>query len=396
MKPNKKPSRPHLVRRSFTPVLLLVLAVALAALGGLVPVPGLLLAEDGVAGRPVVPALSVQTLTIEPADSYTRTRRALGRIEPARDTDVGFEVGGKVIRVDVDEGSAVDAGEVLAEQDTELLRARRDELVAALEQARARADIAERTRERMRPALAEQAISRQRFDEAVEAARADAAAVRRVEAQIASVDVELSKAVLVAPFDAVVAARYVDEGRVVAAGVPVVRLLERGATEARIAVPASDVVDLQVGERRELSVRGRAIEAVLEAIVPVRDRASRAVETLWVLAQDRGVFEGDTVALAFERRVEERGWWLPRPALTESARGLWACYVLEPLDEARGRDDEATHRLARRELEILHVEGERVFVRGALEPGRLEIVRSGLHKLVPELPVRLASQGADQ
>ena len=47
----------------------------------------------------------------------------------------------------------------------------------------------------------------------------------------------------------------------------------------------------------------------------------------------------------------------------------------------------------RRELELLHEEGERVYVRGTLRDGDLVVIE-GLQRLVPDLIVRLAGDDA--
>ncbi len=76
-------------------------------------------------------------------------------------------------------------------------------------------------------------------------------------------------------------------------------------------------------------------------------------------------------------------------ALTESSRGLWACYIAEPV-ASRDRLGSETHRLRRRELEVVHQEVDRVFVRGTLSAGEL-VVSEGLHRLVPNQRVRSAT-----
>ena len=71
---------------------------------------------------------------------------------------------------------------------------------------------------------------------------------------------------------------------------------------------------------------------------------------------------------------------LPLTALTESSRGIWAVYVAEPGATEGGPDDASV--LSRRQVELLHLVGENVYVRGTLEPGE-RVVSAGLHRLVP-------------
>ena len=63
-------------------------------------------------------------------------------------------------------------------------------------------------------------------------------------------------------------------------------------------------------------------------------------------------------------------------------RGLWAVYVADAADGE-------TAVLERRELEVLHQEADRVFVRGTLADGE-RVVVGGRHRLVPGQRVRVA------
>lgn len=87
------------------------------------------------------------------------------------------------------------------------------------------------------------------------------------------------------------------------------------------------------------------------------------------------VLNGDLAEVALARTVAAGGFWLPATALAESVRGLWSCFVAEP-------DGEGRHRIARRDVEVLHTETDRVYVRGTLEDGE-QVVTSGVHRLVP-------------
>jgi multidrug efflux pump subunit AcrA (membrane-fusion protein) len=300
--------------------------------------------------------LAVSAAPVERQRVYERTQRFVGRVEFAQASALGFELGGRVLRVLVDEGDTVRAGSVLAELDTARLRARRAELVAERDEARALVALAALRDARARHLLDEDVIAPQRADDARLEAAARAAALARVEARIESVDVDLRRSVLRAPYAGEVAARNVDAGVVVEAGQPVVRI---------------------DGVLRE----GRVI-----AVLPERRVETRTVPVR-VAASDTGATlrEGDLAELVWRGTVEADGFWLPRAALTEGVRGLWAAYVAVP---AVGEDG-AAHRLERRPVETLHETGERVFVRGALEAGE-NVVLAGVHRLVPGQLVQLS------
>ncbi len=90
---------------------------------------------------------------------YQVRREFIGRVEATRQSQVGFELGGELRRVHVDEGDTVSAGAVLAQLDTARLEARLAEAQAAFEQAESAQKLAIRTFERRWDASASGGIS---------------------------------------------------------------------------------------------------------------------------------------------------------------------------------------------------------------------------------------------
>src|SRR5205085_12012674 len=77
--------------------------------------------------------------------SRPATRVARGRVEPVRDAvKLAFEAQGRIVAIDVDEGNAVKAGQVLARLDDRLATARVAAAAAQLAQAKARYSLARR------------------------------------------------------------------------------------------------------------------------------------------------------------------------------------------------------------------------------------------------------------
>lgn len=332
--------------------------------------------------------LKVATLEAEYSLSYVVEQSYIGRVEARREAAVGFEIGGLVNAVYVSEGDAVAKDDIIAQLDTKLLDASRAELAAAYDQAAADAALAKSTLKRFRKARALNAVSEQALDEAEKDANAKRAASRRAAAAVKSIDVRIEKAQLRAPFDAIVAARLYDEGRVVEAGGPILHLLERGAFEARIGIAGSLMSDLKIGATANVTIGGASYVGVVSAVLPVRNRTSRSVDAIIALdVDDQSIRQGDLAQLDIGAEINEGGYWLPLTALTESTRGLWAAYVAEP-----GANGVAEIR--RRDLEILHQETDRVFVRGTLRPGD-RVVSTGVQRLAPGLIVSIENSSQD-
>ncbi len=326
--------------------------------------------------------LKVATLEAEYSPSYVVKQSYIGRVEARREAAVGFEIGGLVNAVYVSEGDAVAKGDIIAQLDTALLDASRAELAAAYDQAAADAALAKSTLKRFREARALNAVSEQALDEVERDANAKRAASRRAAATMKSIDVRIDKARLRAPFDAIIAARLYDEGRVVETGEPILHLLERGALEARIGIAGSLVSELEIGAAANVTIGGASYVGVVSAVLPVRNRSSRSVDAIIALdVDDQSIRQGDLAQLDIGAEINEGGYWLPLTALTESTRGLWAGYVAEP-------GTNGTAEVRRRELEILHQETDRVFVRGTLRPGD-RVVSTGVQRLTPGLIVSI-------
>jgi len=89
---------------------------------------------------------------------------------------------------------------------------------------------------------------------------------------------------------------------------------------------------------------------------------------------------GQLVELVLPTRHDRAGFWLPLSALKAGQRGLWdVLVVLE-------RDDQLV--VARESVEVLHADGERVYVRGTLSDGA-RIIGDGAHRVTVGQPVQI-------
>lgn len=345
-----------------------------------------------IEGKGVAP-LVVNTITAKHLSGYKISQAFVGIVEARRETRVGFELSGLVTEMNFDDGDFIKAQAVIAKLDTALLQSRKSELIAEREQARAAKELAELTRTRVGDALKLNAVSSQEWDKADKNFSAQVASLARAESAVHSIDVRLEKTVLRAPFDAWVAERFVDEGKVVEAGTPILHLLESVEPEVRIGVAGGAIDAIKAGQKFKLSVRDWQVAATVKSILPVRGNGTRSVDVIFTLhTQFDGIRRGDLATFKSMRSKAEPGFWLPMTALTESSRGLWACYIAEPLSSQDQLGSE-THRLRRRELEVIHQEVDRVFVRGTLSNSEL-VVSDGMHRLVPNQVVRLATNMA--
>lgn len=328
--------------------------------------------------------INVAFVNIEKQDSYSSMRVYAGRTVAARAAQLGFKRGGEISVLHVDMGNTVSQGQTLASLDTEALQSNLRQAAAEITLAKANltavdaeAQLAMNTEKRFRRLREQGHTSKQTYDEARLNLRAKSAQLNiaranleKANAAYQAVQVELAEAEIVAPFDGIIQARYVDEGTQVTPGQAALRLVERDNSEAHVGIPTELATLLQPGETYVLRWNNQEYAASLAAVLPEVDPATRTLTAVLQL-QDDIIPLGSVVELNLREDVAGVGFWLPLSALTASDRGLWGVYVIN--------DNEI---IERRLVEIVHSEADRVFVRGTLAADD-RVVHTGVQRIVP-------------
>jgi len=336
--------------------------------------------------------LPVVSVVVTPEHGLDIEDQLIGRVTSARRSELGFERGGRLESVWVEAGDAVVAGQRLAALDVRQLEAQRRETAARLTAARAdvsrfraQLELAATTRKRQTDLFDRGVAAAQERDEAVfneralEAQRGAAeAAVVATEAALASVDVALSLSTLHAPYDGLVTRRHAHEGSILAPGVPALAVID-AQREVRVGVPLGKRAQLRIGERYPIEIAGVESMAVLRRIVESVDAPTRTIEAVFELDAGGAAVDGAVARLRLASRIEQPGFWVPVTALTEGRRGLWSVLVLLPAEGA--------HRVERRDVQLLYVQADRAYVRGAVAAGE-RVATAGLERVVPGQLVR--------
>ena len=324
-------------------------------------------------------------------------REYQGQIEARRRSSIGFDLGGILERVLVDEGAEVRRGATLARLDTARLEVQKRQLEAAVEEAETSLELAVSTLDRFEQALEREAVSPQDLDEARRRREGAAAGLRRVQAQLDGVEVDLAKSRLLAPYRGVVTRRLADEGEALAPGQAILQLLEIDRPRVRVGVPVDVAGRDDLAEVAEFLVGEVTVTGTRLAALPEQSTRTRTVDLLFELDAPLGELRVGQIArlrLGSTRTVS--ALTLPTSVLTESSRGLWSCLVAVPkTDEDGAPAEDGTYVLERRSLEILELGSKggepTAAVRGGLEPGEL-VVMEGIHRLVPGQTVLLADE----
>mgnify|MGYP005842048045 CR=1 FL=1 len=367
-------SSPLLRRLGSAAVTLAVVAGAGALTAG---GAALLASRAASAPPPPLPApVEVALTSVAREAGYVVSRRFVGQVAAARSGELGFELPGRIAEVLAEEGDRVAAGTVLARLDVRSLIADRAAAVAEREALRAQAELARLTTERRVALESRGHAAAQALDEARLQLAQVTASIAAAEARIAGIDVALAKSDLIAPFAAEIGARRLDPGATVAPGTPVLSLFADAAPELRVGLPAELAARLVPGATATAELAGRTVPARLVRLRPDLDPATRTREAVFALDLPEGAAPGfgTTAALTLEERVAEPGFWAPLAALREGVRGSWEVIVAAPGDEGPVARPEA--------VEVLHADGTRAFLRGALPDGA-PVVAEGAHRVTP-------------
>ena len=286
-------------------------ALVAGALAVAVAVAAAAFAAVRLAGAPAEPlrsgaAAEAQAPPASPAPAAAPGASILdasGYVVARRQATVSAKVTGKVAAVLIEEGQRVEAGEVIARLDDANARAQVAHAAAQLEQQRASLaaarvafDNAGPGFDRQRAQLAAAFISEQAFDEAkasYDAARAALEVARRglgvAEANLAVAQRNLDDTVVRAPFAGIVTVKAAQEGEMVSpvsAGGGFTRtgigtIVDMESLEVEVDVSESFISRVETGQRVSITLNAypdRRAPGRVVAIIPTADRAKATVK----------------------------------------------------------------------------------------------------------------------
>jgi len=182
----------------------------------------------------------------------SQTVSANGTINPVTLVSVGTQVSGTVKKLYVDFNSKVKKGQILLELDDALLSAQQKQSLANLQNAQASLELATVNEERMRNLFAQEYVSRQELDTAVQAKKSAEAQLNLAQATVERDRANLAYTVIRSPVSGVVVDREVDVGQTVAASLQTPTLFKIAQDLSRMQIDANfaeaDIGSILVGQ----------------------------------------------------------------------------------------------------------------------------------------------------
>ncbi len=281
----------------------------------------------------------------------------IGTIEARRAYALGPTVASRVLRVLVDQGDAVKAGQLLAELDSvdlgdrvtsaELAVRRAASTIrameAALAEAQSRARVATTDARRYAQLRTKGFVSQEAVDAkgheaqaaqaAVDAAAAQVTAARRdrdrARTDVVGMSKLLAQSQLVSPVDGVVSARLVEPGSTVVAGQAVVQVLDPASLWIRARIDQGQSGRVRVGQLAEIVLRSdpqRGYRGEVQRVDLVSDAVTEeAIVNVGFVARPEALSVGELAEVTITVAELANARWLPAAAVKRVGQqeGVW-------------------------------------------------------------------------
>ncbi|MCL4222244.1 MAG: efflux RND transporter periplasmic adaptor subunit [Phycisphaerales bacterium] len=207
-----------------------------------------------------------------------RTESAVGTVEADRQATIASRILSRVITLDVEAGTRVKSGQILATLDDSDLRQRLEQAQAVLDASRATFDQVSEELARAERSAQQGAASELEVIRARNAVRAADANVKRAERSVAEAETVLEYAVIRAPFDGVVIERRAQVGDTATPGMPLLTMYDPARMQLVASVRESLTVRLNVGDlvKAEIESLDLVCQAEVTEIVPEASARARA------------------------------------------------------------------------------------------------------------------------
>ena len=257
-----------------------------------------------------------------------------GEIRAREESALAFQVGGQLIRRDVDAGAQVRRGQVLAEIDPGDLRLQQQSAQAQVAAAEAEYASARTDRARYAALVEQQLISRSQMDAQDAAYKAAQSQLRAARAQADVAGNQAGYTQLRAPRDGVIASREAEAGQVVAAGQTIFVLAGDGGREVAIALPESRIATFAVGQPAEVELWNRPgvrLPGTIREIAAAADPQVRTYAARVALADDAvdGLELGQSARVHLAGADAATGLEVPLTAIQPGADDGKAVWVVD-------------------------------------------------------------------
>lgn len=312
--------------------------------------------------------LPAVTVMVPGRQDVTAMISATGSLAARRDMQVGVPgEGGQVVRVLVEPGQWVGAGQTLAVIDRQVQAQEAAQLAAQIEVNRADLQLAENELQRAQSLVSRGFISQADLDRRRATRDSAAARVRVAQAQLGAARARIGRLDVRAPAAGLVLARNVEAGQVVGPGSGwLFRIAEGGQMELKAMLPQNELARLSVGVPVSVTPVGssQSYQGTVWQVSPVVDPNTRQGEARILVPYNRDLRPGG-FASAEIRAGSQVAPLLPESAVQSDSRGNFVYIV----------DDNGT--VVRRDVQIGEVSDRGMQIASGLQGNERVVASAG-------------------
>jgi membrane fusion protein (multidrug efflux system) len=319
------------------------------------------------------PASSVTTFEAKQVEwrSYIK---AIGSLAPVQGVTISADADGQIVRIPVESGTAVKAGDILVEIDASVEEAQ----LAASE---ARAGLAKVGLDRAQSLLGNNTVAKSEFDTAD-------ATYKQAMAEVASFQATIDKKRVRAPFDGRVGIRLVNVGQYVSRGSPLLPLQKLDPIYVNFSVPQRQLSSLSVGQKVVVNVdaaEAGSFEGAVNAINSEVDAATRTVTVQATVSNPNEILRAGMFAkVEVELPQAESLVVVPATAIAYASYGN-SVFIVEKMKDDSGKEYVGVRQ---QPVTVGTARGDLVSIAGGVKPGE-QVVTAGVFKLRNGVPVQV-------
>jgi len=324
--------------------------------------------------------LLVRSMTVL-KDNGEQSFKYSGEVHGRYESQLAFRVNGKILTRNVDAGSIVNPGDILMQMDSSDSQLSVQVGEAAIISAESKMKLAKDNLGRSQSLYEGGALSKAGYDTSVDTYNSAQAAYNQAQAQLQQLENQLQYCSLRADIAGTVSAINVETGQFVAAGTPILTLVQDGEREVEINVPENRIDDLNKATSIKINfwaLPGTIVDGRVREISPVADPVARTFKArISLINPPADLRLGMTSSVELKTSSDEQASFatIPLSAIYQTGDSA-AVWIIQ---------NQTAHL---RKIGIAGFDQDQVKVNAGLEKGEV-IVTAGVNKLMEGQTVRL-------
>lgn len=263
--------------------------------------------EEKKAGGPP-PTMTVDVVTLK-AGEVANVISVPGSVIPGEEVQLFSEVSGRIDRIGFKEGQVVGKGAVLLQVDTDILQAQRGELMVNLR-------LAQKDEARKKSLLNSKGISVEEYEKAE-------SQLESIKAQIALINVQISKATVRAPFSGRVGLRQVSAGSFITPSTMITTLVQENPIKIEFSVAERYAQSVKAGQLIEFHTQNGTDKytAKVYAFEPKVDDGTRMLKIRAEMKNTGKLIPGTFVAIQYDLGFEQDAYMVPAESVIPVLNG---------------------------------------------------------------------------